>query len=298
MATKYSAGGVVEANTIPNRIDYIVGFADEIVATQTKTSSMAADPKLVQAFGNAGEVKVKTIDFSAAPMEAMGTNGQYPLGAATVSWQTLTLANDEGKAFDIAWTDSVKGGVVDEVAYDISEYTRQQVVPRIDKVRLAKLGTVGYVASKRGKTGAALTKANIYSEIMAGISAIGNDFGSEEGNTIYIPYSYAKLLDTSSEISLTKDVKGAGKAVVSRVDEIDGNPIVRVPDSYLDGYCFAIHAPKTMMGISTIRIKHIAAEQNVRGDGDFIGVHVYHDAICMTNKQPGTYAYKVTTSSG
>ena len=284
----------MEANTIPSRIDYIVDFADEIVATETKTASMAADSRLVQAFGNAGEVKVKTIDFSSAPMEAMGTNGQYPLGSAVVTWQSLTLANDEGKAFDIGWTDSIKGGIVDEIAYDISEYTRQQVVPRLDKVRLA---TVGYEASKRGETGAALTKANIYTKILAGLKALGNDFGSEEGNTIYIPYTYANLLDTSSEITASKDVKASGRSLVSKVDEIDGNTIVRVPDSYMSGYCFAIHAPKTIMGISTIRVKHIAAEQNVRGDGEFIGFHVYHDAICMENKKAGTYAYKITTSS-
>ena len=288
----------MEANTIPSRIDYIVDFADEIVATETKTASMAADSRLVQAFGNAGEVKVKTIDFSSAPMEAMGTNGQYPLGSAVVTWQSLTLANDEGKAFDIGWTDSIKGGIVDEIAYDISEYTRQQVVPRLDKVRLAKLGTVGYEASKRGETGAALTKANIYTKILAGLKALGNDFGSEEGNTIYIPYTYANLLDTSSEITASKDVKASGRSLVSKVDEIDGNAIVRVPDSYMSGYCFAIHAPKTIMGISTIRVKHIAAEQNVRGDGEFIGFHVYHDAICMENKKAGTYAYKITTSTG
>ena len=287
----------MEANTIPSRIDYIVDFADEIVATETKTASMAADSRLVQAFGNAGEVKVKTIDFSSAPMEAMGTNGQYPLGSAVVTWQSLTLANDEGKAFDIGWTDSIKGGIVDEIAYDISEYTRQQVVPRLDKVKHAKLGTVGYEASKRGETGAALTKANIYTKILAGLKALGNDFGSEEGNTIYIPYTYANLLDTSSEITASKDVKASGRSLVSKVDEIDGNTIVRVPDSYMSGYCFAIHAPKTIMGISTIRVKHIAAEQNVRGDGEFIGFHVYHDAICMENKKAGTYAYKITTSS-
>lgn len=297
MATKYSAGGVVEANTVPNRIDYIVGYADEIVAAETKTQSMVPDAQLVQAFGNAGEVKVKTIDFSDAPMEAMGADGQYPLGSKTVSWQSYKLENDEGKAFDIAWTEAVKGGVVNEIAYDIAEYTRQQVVPRIDKVRLAKLGTVGYVASTRGATGAAPTKANIYSSIMAGLKSIANDYGSEEGNTIYLPYSYASLLDTSSEISATKEVKGAGKSIVSRVDDIDGNPIVRVPDSYMTGYAFGIHAPKTIMGLSTIRIKHIAAAQNTRGDGDFIGFHVYHDAIVMDHKLPGTYAYKVTGTS-
>ncbi len=296
MATKYSAGGVMEANTIPERIDMIVGLADEIVATKTKTSSMAADPKLVQAFGNAGEVKVKTIDFSNAPMEAMGTNGQYPLGSAVVSWQSLKLENDEGKAFDIAWIDQTKGGIVDEIAYDIAEYTRQQVVPRVDKVRLAKLGTIGFETGKRGATGAALTKANIYSSILTGLKAIANDYGSEEGNTIYVPYSTAHLLDTSSEITSTKDVKGAGKALISRVDDVDGNMIVRVPDAYMTGYAFAIHAPQTMMGISTIRIKHIPSENNTRGDGDFIGFHAYHDAICMANKKAGTYAYKINST--
>ncbi len=298
MATKYSAGGNVEANTVPSRIDYMMNFADEIVATETKTQSMAADERLVQAFGNAGEVKVKTVDFSAAPMESMGTDGQYPLGSKTVTWASYTLANDEGKAFDIAWTESVKGGVVNEIGYDIAEYTRQQVVPRIDKVRLAKLGSYGYVASTRGATGAAVTKANIYSSIMTGLKAIANDYGSEEGNTIYLPYSNAALLDTSSEISTTKDVKGASRAIVSRVDDIDGNSIVRVPDAYMSGYSFAIHAPKTIMGISTIRIKHVPAAQNTRGDGEFIGFHVYHDAICLTNKQNGLYAYKNTTSTG
>ncbi len=297
MATKYSAGGVVEANTIPNRIDYIMGYADEIVAAETKTQSMVPDSQLVQAFGAAGEVKVKTIDFSDAAMEPMGTDGQYPLGSKTVTWASYTLANDEGKAFDISWIEGVKGGIVNEIAYDIAEYTRQQVVPRIDKVRLAKLGSVGYVASTRGATGAAPTKANIYSAIMSGLKDIANSYGSDEGNTIYLPYSYANLLDTSSEISATKDVKGAGKAIISKVDEIDGNPIVRVPDSYMSGYAFGIHAPKTIMGISTVRIKHVPAAQNTRGDGEFIGFHVYHDAIVMTNKAAGTYAYKITAGS-
>lgn len=295
MATKYSAGDAVVANTVPSRIDYIMGYADEIVAAEAKTQSMTPDAQLVQAFGNAGEVKVKTVDFTSAPMESMGTDGQYPLGSKTVTWQSYTLANDEGKAFDISWIEGVKGGVVNEIAYDIAEYTRQQVVPRIDKVRLAKLTTTGYAASTRGATGAAPTKANIYTALMTGLKSIANDYGSDEGNTIYMPYSYASLLDTSSEISANKDVKGAGRAIVSKVDEIDGNPIVRVPDSYMTGFAFGIHAPKTIMGISTVRIKHVPAAQNTRGDGEFIGFHVYHDAIVMTNKTAGLYSYKITT---
>ncbi len=298
MATKYSAGGAVEANTIPTRIDYIQGFADEIVAAETKTQSMVPDARLVQAFGSAGEVKVKTIDFSDADLEAMGTDGQYPLGSAKVTWTSYTLANDEGKAFDIGWTDATKGGIEGEIAYDIAEYTRQKVIPRIDTVRLTKLATTGFVSGTRGATGAALTKANVYSSIMTGLKAIGNAYGVDEGCSIYVPYSVSGLLDTSTEISATKDVKGAGRSVISRIDEIDGNPVIRVPDKYLTGYGFAIHAPGTVMGIATTRIKHVPAANNTRGDGEFIGFHVYHDAIIMTNKADGTYAYKNTTSTG
>ncbi len=297
MATKYSAGGVVEGNTIPTRIDMIQGFADEIVAAETKTQSMVPDARLVQAFGSAGEVKVKTIDFSDADLETMGTDGQYPLGSAKVTWASYTLANDEGKAFDIGWTDATKGGIEGDIAYDIAEYTRQKVIPRIDTVRLAKLGSVGYVASTRGATGAAPTKANIYTSIMTGLKSIGNAYGVDEGCTIYLPYSMADLLDTSTEITTSKDVKGAGKSIISRVDDINGNSIVRVPDKYMTGYAFAIHAPGTVMGIATTRIKHVPAANNTRGDGEFIGFHIYHDAIIMTNKADGTYAYK-TTSTG
>lgn len=298
MATKYSAGGAVEANTIPTRIDMIQGFADEIVAAETKTQSMVPDARLVAAFGNAGEVKVKTIDFTDADLEAMGTDGQYPLGSAKVTWASYTLANDEGKAFDIGWTDATKGGIEGDIAYDIAEYTRQKVIPRIDTVRLAKLGSVGYVSGTRGATGAALTKANIYSSIMTGLKSIGNAYGVDEGCTIYLPYSSADLLDTSTEISATKDVKGSGKAIISRVDDINGNSIVRVPDKYMTGYAFAIHAPNTVMGIATTRIKHVPAANNTRGDGEFIGFHIYHDAIILNNKADGTYAYKTTTSTG
>lgn len=293
MATKYSANNVTEANSIANRVDYVKDVVDEIVAATVKTSSMTADSRLVQALGDAAEVKVKTIDFTGQDMESMGTNGQYPMGSIKSTWQTITLANDEGKAFDIGWTDAVKGGISDSTAYDISEYSRQIVVPRIDKVRLAKLGTVG---ATNGKTGTAPTKANIYSEIMTGLNAIANNFAVDEGSTIYIPNTYAALLDTSSEITATRDTKNASRSLISKVADINGNAVVRVPDSYMDGVAFAIHAPNTIMGIDTIRIKHVAAENNVRGDGDFIGFHVYHDAICMANKIAGTYAY--TVSSG
>lgn len=298
MASKYSAGGNVEANSIAGRIDYIQTLADELVATSVKTSSMTADPRLVQALQNAGEVKVRTLDFSGAPLETMGASGQYPLGSAKTTWQTITLANDEGKAFDISYIEQVKGGIVGQIAYDISEYTRQQVVPRVDKVRLAKLATTGYVKDKRGATGAAPTKANIYSTVMAGLKAIANDFGSEEGNTIYMPYSYAAMLDASTEIAVTKDVKNSAKSIVARVNDIDGNPIVRIPDAYMTTHAFAINAPGTVMGIADIRIKHVPSEINTRGDGDFVGFHVYHDAVIMENKAAGTYSFLLTTTTG
>lgn len=278
---------------MPSRIDYVLGMTDEIIATEVKTQSMSADPRLVQAFGNAGEVKIKTLDFKDQAMEAMGDGGQYPLGSVKVTWASYTLANDEGKAFDVPWTESTKGGLSDDSAMLVSEYTRQQVVPRIDKVRLTKLGTTGYVASIRGKEAAAPTAANIYSEICAGLKALGNDYGSDEGNTIYLPYTYADLLDRSSELTNTRDVKNASRAIVGRVDEIDGNPIVRIPDSYLDGYAFAMHAPGTVNGISVVRIKQVAPENNTRGDGAFLGFHVYHDAIILGNKAAGTYAYHI-----
>lgn len=294
MATKYSANGAVVENSIANSVIDVKEVVDEIVAASVKTSSMTADSRLVQALGDAAQVRVKTIDFTGQDMEAMGTNGQYPIGAIKSTWQTIELANDEGKAFDIGWTDAVKGGISDATAYDISEYSRQIVVPRIDKVRLAKLGTVG---ATNGKSGAAPTKANIYSEIMTGLSAIANNFAVDEGCTIYIPNTYAAMLDMSSEITSTRDTKNSSKTLVSRVGDINGNTVVRVPDSYMSGVAFGIHAPNTIMGIDTIRIKHVAAENNTRGDGDFIGFHVYHDAICMTNKVAGTYAYTISTGA-
>lgn len=294
MATKYSANGAVVDNSIANSVLDVKEVVDEIVAASVKTSSMTADSRLVQALGDAAQVRVKTIDFTGQDMENMGTNGQYPMGSIKSTWQTIELANDEGKAFDIGWTDAVKGGISDATAYDISEYSRQIVVPRIDKVRLAKLGTVG---ATNGKTGTAPTKANIYSEIMTGLSAIANNFAVDEGCTVYIPNTYAAMLDMSSEITATRDTKNASKALVSRVGDINGNAIVRVPDSYMSGVAFGIHAPNTIMGINTIRIKHVAAENNTRGDGDFIGFHVYHDAICMANKVAGTYAYTISTGA-
>lgn len=291
MATKYSAD-VTDANNLADRINYIKTMADEIVVAETKTSGMQADSRLVEAFADSAEVKVRTVDFSDQPLEDMGVNGTYPVGQIKMTWQTLTLTNYKGKAFDVGHIQSEKSGFPDEATYDVTEFTRQVIVPTLDKHRLSKL--TEYAGTT--ETGAALTTANVLTAIKNGVEVIADSFNVDSGLTIYVPNSTAALLDLSTEIGNYRDVADAGRVIATRVNTIDGNTLIRVPNSYLSGYAFAIHAPNTIQAVTELAIKHVGNENNTRGHGDFIGFDVYYDTFAMLNKKAGIYAYKVGAS--
>lgn len=288
-----STDPVTVSNDLQERIDYIREMADEIVAAETKTAEMRADSRLVSAFGAAGQVQVRTVDYSDAPLEDMGVNGTYPIGQTKLSWASYKLAYDVGKAFDFGHTQYEKAGFADTAAYDIAEYTRQQVNPTIDKARLARL--VEYAGNSASGT---LTAKNVLTAVKNGIDAIADAYNKDTGLTIYMTNATASLLDMSTEITNTRNLKDSGTTIGTRVTDIDGNAIVRVPNSYMTGASFAIHAPNTIQGIAEISIKTVQSAYNTRGNGDFVGFEVYHDAICFERQKAGLYAYKTASTSG
>lgn len=304
---------------------FITEQMDNIIVQEAKTNGMTADPAFVQATGSAGTVKL-------ASMLTTGLGNYdkiegYPVGGVQVTWENYTLEYDRAIAATIDRRDSQASGGLATAAAALAETMRQEVVPEIDATRMARLYTrlnALNSANSNVVAEAAPTASNIVSKIIAGIDAVADVTGNEEGMTIYVNSLMRNAIDSSSEVTKMWNVQGGAKDYNTAIRQIHGNNLIFVPAKRMNttitlnngytnalsddtnkasidrtkyGYAagakpiyFAITTPGVANAITTINAtKVIPAEVNQRYDGDTFMYRIFHDLIVPKNKAPAAY---------
>lgn len=323
----YTGSGQNLGNTIAQITQFMTQKMDEIIVNEAKTNGMQADPAFVQATGTAGVVKLATMVTT-----GLGNYDKikgYPRGGISLTWQEYTLANDRAISATIDRRDQQATGGLVTAAAALAEEMRTQVVPEIDATRMAKLYSALYAqnsANSNVVSEAAPTKANIVSKILAGINYIADNTGIEDGMTIYVNSSLRTALDTSSELTLMKDVNNGDTNLNTAIRQFRGNNVVFVRSALMktaialkDGFTnaltdeddltsidatkfgfaagdgakdiqFAITTPGVANAVTAINApKIIQAEVNQQYDGDTFMYRIYHDLIVPKNKCPAAY---------
>ena len=322
--------GVHSGDSLPNDINaavkYITEKMDEIIAIEAKTSGMQADPALVQATSVAGTVKLATL--STTGLGNYDKRKGYPTGSATLEWQSYNLANDRGLRLVIDRADNMQSGGLATAAATAAELIRTEVIPEIDATRMAKLYSRLNAFNSVNNNVSAIakpTKANIVSKLIEACDSVADATGIDEGLTIYVNGELRTAINTSSEVTLNREITGAGKDANTKTMSINGNNIVFVPstrmnttitlnDGFTNAYSdttttpptvdktkfgfaggatpiwYAVVAPRVANGLTAINnLGIIPAEESEQFDGDVIKYRIYHDLIVPDNKTPAAY---------
>jgi len=328
--TATPGNGIYSGNSMPNSITeavkYITEKMDEIIAIEAKTSDMQADPALVRATNVAGTVKLATL--STTGLGNYDKTKGYPTGAASLVWQSYALSYDRGLRLVIDKADEMESGAMATAAATAAELIRQQVIPEIDATRMAKLYARlnAFTATNNNVSAKAKpTKANVVTQLIEACDSVSDATGIDEGLTVYVNGDLRGLVDTSSEVTLTRDPTAAGNGVNTVNRSINGNKIVYVPSARMkttvtlnDGFTnafsdttttpptvdatkfgfaggatdiwYAVVAPGVANGVTAINnLGFIPAKDSEQFDGDIIKYRVYHDLIVPDNKTVAAY---------
>lgn len=321
----YTGLGQNLGNDITATIAYITSKMDEIIEQEAKTSGMTADPAFVQATGNAGSVKLATMETT-----GLGTYDKikgYPRGGSKLTWQTYQLQADRAIAITVDRRDTMESSGLVTAAAVMANEMRENVIPEVDAYRMAKLYAALNAqnsANANVKAEAKPTAANIVTKLTTALDEVSNVTGYDEGMTLYVNASLKSLVDTSTEVTLMKDVNNAGAEVNRRVRTFNGVPIVYVPEKRMnttvtlnDGYTsaltdgtdlasqdatkfgftpgstpiwYAVTTPGVANAVTAINApKIISAEVNQQYDGDTYMFRLFHDLIVPKNKCAGAY---------
>lgn len=314
MAATYSGSGV--ANDIDAITKMISSKMDQIVKKEAVTAGMNASAEIVQAFNGAKTAKIPTLSVSG--LGDYDTVKGYPVGSASVKWETYTLAYDRALKVDIDRREGIETDGIAATANVAAVLTREQIIPEIDAARLSGIvsKTKTFDATHVVEDTAAPTKANILEKIYTGLDTIYEERGSDTGATIYMSNSMKNVLRSSTEYQKVRQVSGVN-GVNLTTEDIDGNPIVYVPDARMKtaytfgtpgstssdkgGFApatdaqpihFVIVAPGCAQGVTVFGdTKFISKDVNQLKDADSIMYRIYHDVLVEKNSgASGIYA--------
>lgn len=162
---------------------------DRILQLGPLTNDLNINPDLVGELTGAGQVKVAKLSMDGLADHTRG--GGFTKGDVTLSWETVSLAYDRSREFDIDNMDDDESLGIG-TASAMGEFARTKVVPEVDAVRFAKL------AAKATQDGTATpatysTASAAYDAVLAAEEFI-QDFGSALQDCVLYCAPYVKTL--------------------------------------------------------------------------------------------------------
>ena len=305
------------ANSITAITKQITDYLDEVVTATARTSDLVANPALVRAGQTASTVKVGTV-----AMDGLGTYSKskgYPTGAVSLTWQTMELAYDRARQFNLDSVDIEETEDVIAGAYVMSEFVRQQVVPEIDKVRIAK-AFGGAQAASQVTWGFTASAANTVGAIVDAIDMARDGAMNEENTVVFVDSALKPYIAKSSEMTKTADIKSGIRALYTQVDEVNGAKIVYCPSAYMKSAWTALDGVTNgqtaggltpASGAKDIKVLAVAGgcAQGVVAhsiakivtdpddiDGVKVNYRIFHDCFVPANKKYGIAAYSSGTA--
>lgn len=165
----------------------------------------------------------------------------------------------------------------------------EQLVPKIDQFRLDTWASgAGTVA-----TGTSLVKSTIIEAMLTGGSVLNNKLVNRDGRVCFVSETKAVQCKLASELQYNEGY--TTKAIINgKIAELNGMPIVSVPDSYMPtGVEFMIKYKRA--SADPMKLKMLRAITTVPGlAGTLVEGLVRYDSFVMAQKANGIYVFAST----
>ena len=210
-----------------------------------------------------------------APTELDDEVNTYTLSMKRSFGHTIDITNNQDQMF-IKKTNAVLKQIWDE-----------QLVPEIDSYRLSQWANGAGTAVVNST---ALDKDTLIKQLLVGGKVLNNNLVARDGRVCFVTETMAVELKLASELQYNESF--TGKAIINgQVAQINGMPIVAVPDSYMpEGVEFMIKYKRASADPS--KLKMLRSHDKAPGiAGTLIEGLVRYDSFVLAQKAYGIYVY-------
>lgn len=261
-------------------------YVDEKFTTESKKSILTN-----QDFDWTGAKTVKVYKVSTSAMndyDRPGTGSNWSRYGAVQGLDAVTeeftLTKDRSFTFAIDKLDSDETVQNLQAASALARQLREVVVPEVDSY------VYGVMCAKAGgkPTSKALTKTNIYTEILAGNQALDNAEVPETGRIIIVTPDVYVLMKQDPNITMETNI-GNELRLKGVIAMLDGATVIKVPANRLpEKFGFMIAHP--VATVAPTKLEDYKIHQDPPGiSGSLVEGRINYDAFVLDNKVDALY---------
>ncbi|HBV51646.1 MAG TPA: hypothetical protein DEF06_05130, partial [Clostridiales bacterium] len=209
--------------------------------------------------------------------------------------EEMTLRKDRSFTFAIDKLDTDETVQQLQAASALARQVREVVIPEVDAY------IYGIMCSNAGTkaTPAALTKENIYSEILKGSEALDTAEVPETARCIVVSPATYTLMKLCTDITMDTDI-GNDLRLKGVISMLDGCNVIKVPAARLpENFGFMVcHSCAT---VAPLKLEDYTIHENPPGiSGSLVEGRIVYDAFVLENKTKAIYyhATAVAASGG
>jgi len=285
-----------------NNIDLAENYVpllDEKYRVESKTEVLDTPDELVQEGQMADTIYLPSMILDG--LADYDRNAGFDEGGVSISWEAHTFTQDRGKEFLIDRMDDME---TIQVTFGnvAGQFVRNHVVPEIDAYRFAEMHD-----SAENTEDEAVDETNIVEAIDAGHEVMDNAEVPDEGRFIFINPTAWRYLKQSDVLQRNFDVQQNNEEVNRDFYDLDGTPIVKVPQGRLntqvtiddtDGFeatgepinFMIVHQDAVYPITKTQQPRIFDPETTQKADAWKFDYRVYHDIFTPQNKTAGIYS--------
>lgn len=275
-------------------VEKYLPYVDEQFTAESKKEILTNND-----FSFAGGHTVKVYKVSTGSMNDYGRLG--PKGdnwsrygavqSLEATTQSMTLRKDRSFTFAIDALDTDETGDCLEAATALARQVREVVIPEVD------IYVLGAMCSGAGNkpTAKALTKDNIYVEIITANKALDDAEAPETGRVLVVTPDIYLLMKQCKDIVMETDI-GNDMRIRGVIANLDGLTVVKVPASRLPkGFGFMIAHPCAT--VAPTKLESYKTHQDPPGiSGALVEGRICYDAFVLENKAKAIYYQGITTA--
>ena len=271
-------------------------YVDELFTQESKKSILTNND-----FSFDGAATVKLYKISTSEMNDYGRNGAKSgnwsrYGAVNdldATTETATLKKDRSFTFVIDALDQNQTGGTLAGASALARQLREVVVPEVDTY------VYGVMCSGAGHKPAAvaLTKDNIYDEIIKASAALDDALVPETGRVLTVTPAVYLLMKKSKDIVLETET-GADMRIKGVIGNLDGSMVVKIAASRLPEDFGFMLSHKSACCAPT-QLEDYNTHENPPGiNGTLVEGRIVYDAYVFENKKNGIYYQTIPAAEG
>lgn len=202
--------------------------------------------------------------------------------------ETYTITKDRSFTFAIDKLDKDETEQQLQAATALERQTREVVIPEIDSY------VYGVMCENAGTKAEAkaLTKTNIYTEILAGNQVLDDNDVPETGRVLMVTPAVYTLMKQCVDITMETDV-GNDMRIKGVIGMLDGCTVIKVPSARLpENFGFMLCHPCAT--VAPIKLEDYKIHEDPPGiSGSLVEGRINYDAFVLENKAMAIYYHAI-----